>query len=40
MPTVARTARRGVEAWRVPVLLALFLLFLEALLARRFGRRG
>lgn len=33
-------SRRGTEFWRPLVLLVLPLLFLEALLAQRFGRRG
>jgi len=37
---VVRTARRGTEVWRTLVLIVLPLLFLEALLAQRFGRRG
>lgn len=36
----ARRARYGAELWRLAVLLALPLLFLEALMAQRFGRRA
>jgi hypothetical protein len=35
-----RRARRGTEIWRTLVLAALPLLFLESLLAQRWGRRG
>lgn len=35
-----RQARRGTEIWRTLVLAALPLLFLESLLAQRWGRRG
>jgi hypothetical protein len=40
LQTVVRASRRGVEIWRNLVLSVLPLLFLEALLAQRFGRRG
>ncbi len=37
--TVVRRNRRGAELWRMMLFIALPLLFLEALLAQRFGRR-
>lgn len=38
--SVVRRGRHGVEIWRSLVWTTLLLLFVEALLARRFGRRG
>jgi hypothetical protein len=40
LTTVVSRSRRGIEIWRALVYAALGLLFLEALLAQRFGRRG
>lgn len=40
LQTVVQRSRRGTEVWRTLVLAVLVLLFLEALLAQRFGRRG
>jgi hypothetical protein len=38
--SVVRHSRRGTEVWRALILAVLPLLFLEGLLAQRFGRRG
>jgi hypothetical protein len=40
LEALVRRSRRGSEVWRSLVFCALFLLFLEGLLAQRFGRRG
>lgn len=40
LQAVVQRSRRGTEVWRTLVLVVLPLLFLEALLAYRFGRRG
>ncbi len=40
LSAVVRRARRGTELWRTLVLAVLPLLFLESLLAQRFGRAG
>jgi hypothetical protein len=37
---VIRKGRQGTEIWRTLILIVIPLLFLEALLAQRFGRRG
>jgi hypothetical protein len=40
LQAIIQRSRRGMEVWRSLVLAVLPLLFLEALLAQRFGRRG
>jgi hypothetical protein len=40
LTTVVSRSRRGTEVWRTLIFAALGLLFVEALLAQRFGRRG
>lgn len=40
LDSLVRRSRRGTEVWRSLIVAVLPLLFLEALLAQRFGRRG